>query len=77
MSHPLISIDDHRRAVSLRDLTYVSAGGEWVEIGKCGLALPALLEDNHLDPARTSGLAMSLGLDRILMLRKGIDDIRL
>ena len=52
-------------------------GSEWVEIGECGLALADLLGDEGLDPARTSGLAMGLGLDRILMLRKGVEDIRL
>jgi len=52
-------------------------GGEWVEIGECGLALPALLAESGLDPRDHSGLAMGLGLDRLLMLRKGIDDIRL
>ncbi len=52
-------------------------GGEWVEIGECGLAHPELLADCGLDPARASGLAMGLGMDRILMLRKGLDDIRL
>lgn len=55
----------------------VEAGGEWVEIGECGLALPALLAECGHDPSRTSGLAMGLGLDRLVMLRKGIDDIRL
>jgi phenylalanyl-tRNA synthetase alpha chain len=49
----------------------------WIEIGECGLALPALLSESGLDEQRCSGLAMGLGLDRILMLRKGIDDIRL
>ena len=44
-------------------------------MGECGLALPALLAENGLPQA--SGLAMGLGLDRVLMLRKGIDDIRL
>ncbi len=55
----------------------VLARGAWVEIGECGLALPALLAEAGIDPDRWSGLAMGLGLDRILMLRKGIDDIRL
>ncbi|MEE9279799.1 MAG: hypothetical protein V3V67_06455 [Myxococcota bacterium] len=53
------------------------ATADWVEVGECGLALPDLLRDNGLDPSSASGLAMGLGLDRILMLRKGIDDIRL
>jgi phenylalanyl-tRNA synthetase alpha chain len=55
----------------------VLEGTEWVEIGECGLALPALLEESGLDTRTTSGLAMGIGLDRILMLRKGLDDIRL
>jgi len=55
----------------------VREGPEWVEIGECGLALPALLEESGLAPRTTSGLAMGIGLDRILMLRKGLDDIRL
>jgi phenylalanyl-tRNA synthetase alpha chain len=55
----------------------VKAGDEWVEVGECGLALSALLAENGLDPERVSGLAMGLGLDRILMLRKEIEDIRL
>lgn len=53
-----------------------AASGEWVEIGECGLADPDLLRRCGL-PAEVTGLAMGLGLDRLLMLRKGIDDIRL
>jgi phenylalanyl-tRNA synthetase alpha chain len=50
--------------------------GSWVEVGECGLAAAPVLAGSRLSPA-TSGLAMGLGLDRLLMLRKGIDDIRL
>ena len=49
---------------------------EWIEIGECGLAAPAVLRGAGL-PAPWAGLAMGLGLDRLLMLRKGIPDIRL
>jgi phenylalanyl-tRNA synthetase alpha chain len=52
----------------------VDNGGEWVEIGECGLASPRVLADAGVEG---TGLAMGLGLDRILMLRKGIADIRL
>jgi len=55
----------------------VEVRGQYVEIGECGLALPAILQEAGLDPATHSGLAMGLGMDRLLMLRKGIDDIRL
>jgi phenylalanyl-tRNA synthetase alpha chain len=55
----------------------VEDNGEWIEIGECGLAAPAVLARAGLDIAQITGLAMGLGLDRILMLRKGIEDIRL
>ena len=49
--------------------------GEWVEVWECGLAHPDVLARAGL--AGRSGLALGLGLDRFLMLRKGIADIRL
>jgi phenylalanyl-tRNA synthetase alpha chain len=52
-------------------------GEEWLEVGECGLASPRVLADAGLDISTTSGLAMGLGLDRLLMLRKAIPDIRL
>ncbi|WP_433384204.1 hypothetical protein ACQPZX_23390 [Actinoplanes sp. CA-142083] len=47
-------------------------GGQWVEVGECGVAAAHVLRRPG-----TTGLALGLGLDRLLMLRKGIDDIRL
>ena len=54
----------------------VENGDEWVEIGECGLAGAHVLRGAGLD-GQWTGLAMGLGLDRLLMLRKGIADIRL
>jgi phenylalanyl-tRNA synthetase alpha chain len=54
----------------------VRAGDEWVEVGECGLALPAILDEAGLPSSIHSGLAMGLGMDRLLMLAKGMDDIR-
>jgi phenylalanyl-tRNA synthetase alpha chain len=53
----------------------VDAGGEWVEVWECGLAHPDVLARAGL--VGWHGLALGLGLDRFLMLRKGIPDIRL
>jgi hypothetical protein len=50
-------------------------GGRWVEVGECGLAHPRVLAAAGL-PGR-SGLALGIGLDRLLMLVKHIPDIRL
>ena len=54
----------------------VWSDGQWIEIGECGLAASAVLRGAGL-AAPWTGLAMGLGLDRLLMLRKGIPDIRL
>jgi phenylalanyl-tRNA synthetase alpha chain len=52
----------------------VQNGETWVEVGECGLAAAHVLDGAGV---RGTGLAMGVGLDRILMLRKGIADIRL
>lgn len=51
--------------------------GEWLELAECGLVAAPILRAAALEPRRWCGLAMGLGLDRALMLRKGIQDIRL
>lgn len=53
----------------------VEADGQWVEVWECGLAHPEVLARAGLPGWH--GLALGLGLDRFLMLRKGIADIRL
>jgi phenylalanyl-tRNA synthetase alpha chain len=53
----------------------VRAGAEWVEVAECGLAAEHVLRGAGL--TGWSGLALGMGLDRVLMLRKNIPDIRL
>ncbi len=55
---------------------YLRVGADEVEVGECGLAHPAVLAGSGL-PATSTGLAMGLGLDRLVMLAKNIPDIRL
>ena len=59
----------HGRQVDVRQ------GSRWVEVWECGLAHPGVLAAAGL--AGHSGLALGMGLDRMLMLIKGIPDIRL
>jgi phenylalanyl-tRNA synthetase alpha chain len=53
---------------------HANVQGRWVEILECGRAHPDLLAEAGM--AAASGLAMGIGLDRMLLLRKGIEDIR-
>lgn len=50
---------------------------KWIEVGECGLIHPQIIKENIRDYDGVSGLAMGLGLDRLLMVRKNIPDIRL
>ena len=51
--------------------------GEWLELAECGLMALHLFTEAGLDPRKWTGLALGMGLDRALMLRKGIPDIRM
>ncbi len=48
----------------------------WIEIGGCGMVNPAVLVACGVDPDRYSGFAFGMGLDRTLMFRHGVTDIR-
>ncbi len=49
----------------------------WLEIGGCGLVDPAVFAACEVSPKKWSGYAFGFGLERIAMLRTGLDDIRL
>jgi len=48
----------------------------WIEWGGCGMVNPAVLRACGVDPGRYTGFAFGMGLDRTLMFRHGITDIR-
>ncbi|MET3921952.1 hypothetical protein [Arthrobacter sp. UYEF20] len=58
-------------------LTQPDGSREWLELAECGLVGSQILRGSGLNPGRWAGLALGLGLDRAVMLRKGITDIRL
>ncbi|MEZ5962837.1 MAG: phenylalanine--tRNA ligase subunit alpha [Planctomycetota bacterium] len=49
----------------------------WIEILPCGLVHPRVLQAGGVDPEQFGGFAFGMGLQRVVMLRYGIDDIRL
>lgn len=48
----------------------------WIEILPCGMVHPNVLRQGGLDPEEYVGFAFGMGLQRVVMLRYGIDDIR-
>lgn len=48
----------------------------WVELLPCGMVHPNVLKAGGIDSEKYSGFAFGLGLDRLVMMRYGIDDIR-
>lgn len=55
----------------------VCKGTGWIELGGAGMVHPAVFEAVGIDPERYTGFAFGLGIDRIAMMRHGIDDLRL
>jgi len=52
-------------------------GKEWLEIAGCGMVHPQVFENVGYDPEAWSGWAFGFGIERIAMIRYGINDIRL
>ena len=48
----------------------------WIEILPCGMVHPNVLREGGIDPEEYTGFAFGMGLQRVVMLRYGIDDIR-
>ncbi len=67
------------------DITCVFCKGEgcrtcgrtgWLELGGCGMVHPNVFRSVGYDPEVWSGFAFGFGIDRLVMMRHGIDDIR-
>jgi len=50
--------------------------GSWLELAGCGMVHPEVLRSCGLDPEEWSGFAFGFGLDRLALMRHGIDDLR-
>ena len=48
----------------------------WLEVGGCGMVHPEVFENVGIDPEKYSGFAFGLGIDRIAMIKFGIDNIK-
>jgi phenylalanyl-tRNA synthetase alpha chain len=58
------------------EVDILSPQGKWLEVLGCGLVNPIVLENCNIDSKQHSGLAFGLGVERIAMLKFGVNDIR-
>ncbi|MFY8079014.1 MAG: phenylalanine--tRNA ligase subunit alpha, partial [Flavobacteriales bacterium] len=54
----------------------ITKGTGWLEIMGCGMVDPNVLAASGIDPEKYSGFAFGMGIERIAMLRYGVDDLR-
>ena len=52
-------------------------GDSWLEILGCGMVHPTVLRNCNIDPDVYQGFAFGMGIERIAMLKYGIEDLRL
>jgi len=48
----------------------------WIELLGCGMIHPNVLKEGGIDPAKYTGFAWGFGIDRLVMMKYGIEDIR-
>ena len=51
-------------------------GGDWLEMLGCGMIHPNVLKMAGIDPTKYQGFAWGGGIDRLVMLRYGLGDVR-
>lgn len=54
----------------------IGTGDQWLEIFGCGMVHPNVLQNVGLDPTKYKGFAFGCGIDRLAMLKYGINDMR-
>ena len=58
------------------EVDILSKDGKWLEVLGCGIVNPIVLDNCKINSNKFSGLAFGLGIERIAMLKHGVNDIR-
>ena len=76
-TEPSAEIDSRCWVCQGQDPTCRTCGGTgWIEMGGCGMVNRRVLTASGIDPDRNTGFAFGLGIERSLMLRHGVGDMR-
>ncbi len=58
------------------EVDVLSESGRWLEVLGCGMVHPSVLKNAGIDPQNFQGYAFGMGVERLAMLRYGVDDLR-
>jgi phenylalanyl-tRNA synthetase alpha chain len=58
------------------DKIVIGEGDKWLEVLGCGMVHPNVLKNVKIDPKKYQGFAFGIGIDRLAMLKYGINDLR-
>jgi len=73
-TEPSAEVDIQYRIVNGKIV--IGEGDKWLEILGCGMVHPNVLRNVKLDPDKYQGFAFGMGIDRLAMLKYGINDLR-
>ena len=72
-TEPSFEFAVERPAILRKDNTEAE---QWMELGGCGMIHPNVLKMADIDPVEFTGFAWGFGIERMVMLKNGIEDIR-
>lgn len=58
------------------EVDVMGRNGKWLEVLGCGMVHPNVLRSVGIDPEKYSGFAFGMGVERLTMLRYGVNDLR-
>ncbi|WP_417349088.1 phenylalanine--tRNA ligase subunit alpha [Ferrimonas sp.] len=58
------------------EVDVMGKNGKWLEVLGCGMVHPNVLKAVNIDPEKYSGFAFGMGVERLTMLRYGVNDLR-
>ena len=62
--------------MNIRGEIVIGEGDKWLEILGCGMVHPKVLKNVKVDSTKYQGYAFGIGIDRLAMLKYGINDLR-
>ena len=71
---PGLEVDMRRPAASPSSGS--GSAGNWLEVVGCGMVHPTVLKNGRIDPKEWSGFAFGFGIERLLMIKHNIKDLR-